>query len=699
MIIYVIALWKIILLDFQNNLREKGGDFVAFNGLNDEQVRISRRKNRTYVKKSRRITFSKKLNSVFSNTFIITYYIVALLAFIAFLSYVIFTKDYSYLKIMILLAISVIFITSAIAVSAFLERKFDSVFILKNKSIDDSRIKTYRCGNEIYSIKKSDLVVGDYVYLQNGDICPANGMVLWGDASVSSETGNRIVRNFGEDIFPNTFTSLEISEGETISSGYLVYEITEIPKPKNPLISSKWDKSYTLSIIFGFLSFGFTCGVAIFGAINSVDIPIMLLGFVSFAGFIPLASSRFRSINLSLFVANSSALYSGGIQIKKDNIKPSVVFIDKHNFFTKNEVSSGVFINGEVSSFGNFSEIPYPLGTLLTLSVVENASVHVNRRTVISSNPYEKAEVSYVFERIMYTSELEIDIKKINGTERDFNCQKYNKGTAEEIISFCEYYFSASGEVKPLENHAALIKKAAELSSYNNRVVAYSAITNDGLSVFVGMITFRESLKLESSTAVSAINGQGTKLVLLGEFISEADLSLMNTTRENVFSSEAISNMSDEELAENLPKIKIISGNPDFARLIKAAEKNGKTPALAVNSFDAFDEDIKPYIFYAAAESSMLVKSLATAVFSDGAISFAKYAIFSKRIKQLKRRYFLLHTALVFLAAVIIAFTYRLEYSFVILPIAVILSLILRVIFLTPTKTSEKINEKLDEYR
>ncbi len=662
---------------------------MTFNGLSDKQILSSKSRFGKNSKAITKISFREKFLSLFKSSAIRVYFTIIILSFGAIILDSIYHKTYNNLYNSLDLLLYVFVILLILSINLVLELKSENRFLSKESVFDEEKINTYRCGNEIVSVEKSELVVGDYIFLEHGDVIPVNAKILWGDVTIESSTGNRFIRVFDEKYLDKDNVNDENTDviaGEIITSGYAVLEITSF-SPCNVLsLSHKRDKSYKFSMIFGAIAFSAMMVLSAIFSGEALSLYFIAKSVILFSGFIPLASARFRSIKNSIGVSNVGKIYDDGVFVKKFIKKPNLLFVEKCGIFTDGKAYSSDFVDGLGKTYDRFSEIPYPLGTLLSLAIVDNATAYVNRGNVFSYDAYLKSETRYIFERISKTINLEIDPLTINGADRGFKYKSLLRGSPERILKYCKYYYNSAGEVLEFDKNNSIHSVADNLELFSSKVIAYSAIDDEERHVFIGMIAFREPFLSGSSEAISELKNSGVKTILISDGISHADRILFEAGGSNIISAGEIERMSDEELEKIIPELKIITGRVNYERLLEVSQKIGFKPALALDKFNRFDdatEKIKPYIYYSSGKSSSHVRNLSSVIFSGGITSIAKFMKFNTTLSKFSSLYFAIHILIISCSFVAMYFLYESVFAVGIIPIAILLSLILKIFALS----------------
>ena len=163
----------------------------------------------------------------------------------------------------------------------------------------------------------------------------------------------------------------------------------------------------------------------------------------------------------------------------------------------------------------------------------------------------------------------------------------YIKGAPEIILAACTGAISRDGARVPLQK-LKIDRAAANAASKMLRVVAIAQTTSQAEQGklknldLICLCVMQDALRPAAKSAVNELKSAGIQTVMLtgdgvGTAAAIANEAGITKGREGVFDASAIRNMSDGELAEILPQIRVIARSlpSDKSRLIKAAQKRG----------------------------------------------------------------------------------------------------------------------------
>lgn len=214
---------------------------------------------------------------------------------------------------------------------------------------------------------------------------------------------------------------------------------------------------------------------------------------------------------------------------------------------------------------------------------------------------YEYARV----DEIPFDSETKCMQVLVKNKDGQYRC--YSKGAVDILISKCSFMLTSNGKI-PLTSSAKyeILKKNDKLASKALRILALAYKDTDRLSnnegdmVFIGLIGMLDPPRKEAKKAIKKCAKAHIKTVMItGDHKLTAcavakEAGIMTENSRAVTGSE-LSNMSDEELAQNIENISVFARvNPsDKLRIVRAFKKKGHIVAMTgdgVNDAPAIKE-------------------------------------------------------------------------------------------------------------
>ncbi|MDR2380310.1 MAG: calcium-translocating P-type ATPase, PMCA-type [Bifidobacteriaceae bacterium] len=453
------------------------------------------------------------------------------------------------IKILIVaLAINVVFTffgktewyeSAGIAVAVLLATFISTISEYRNETAfqklqeEASRIicKVYRDG-EITEIPINDIVVGDWVALQAGDLVPADGRLVEGTVSVDQSALNGETHEARKEVAPrgggDAGEAIDFADPYRLYRGSIVYSGNAIMAVSTVGDQSVYgqvaselqlddDRATPLQVKLGALAknisiFGYCGGVLIAVALlfqrivvqNDFDISL-ITAYCS--DWMTLANDFIQALMLAviiivmavpeglpLMIAIVSALNMG--KMLRDNVlvrkiagietagSLNILFSDKTGTITKGQLEAVVFIDGQGGRSFAIGEVADSLRRLLALSIRYNTSAittgdAAEPAKIIGGNATERAIMRFasgvpeapdvaVVSTIPFSSANKYSAAQISGAAN----LTLIKGAPEGILDKCGYYYDGSGRAVLLEDRAGLDSAINELAERAIRVLA-----------------------------------------------------------------------------------------------------------------------------------------------------------------------------------------------------------------------------------
>lgn len=597
---------------------------MIFNGLTDKQAEKSRaqfgeNKLPKAPAPSFKMVLRKYLGSIYFKIFLSSFLAAEAIILLREITY-----DEAYNVFSLVLLLFGHFAAGAAAVIVSAATEYISL-CAERKSVKAEKINTcrvYRCGNTVCELAADKIVKDDYVLLQTGDIVPADGKIVWGDITVLKDNGEKLVRHNSDEA--------NVYNGSPVTSGNAVMKVTAVgAAAKKITFQKKQDKTYKLVCIIGYAAA--TIGFAAYmlfraskldGVATPLSAAVLACGLFNSAAVMMMFCGRIKNPNEFFGILNLD-------DMKKNKIYPhnfaegaDILFLDKSSFLTDGNPTVAAFVDGAGASYAKHSDIPYPLGTLIAAAITETTPALSNRGSFFCSTVWKRAELEFISGRIKRKSELECEAADISDIDK-ISWSEFISGTPNEILPKCKLYYDNTGVPAEITNHPALVALSDELYYQGNRVVAFADKDKDGSLILVGFLTIREKLRPDSSAAFRAMVRNGVAIVLLSDdsissAVSISDKSITGATAREIASAEKIASMSDRELAEFLPSLRVISGKTDRARLIRVAKARHWKAAITALTYDDIEASSEADIIYASDKSCDAARQAADTVVYGG---------------------------------------------------------------------------------
>ena len=459
-------------------------------------------------------------------------------------------------------------------VSAISEFKNEETF--RNIQEDASRIKckVYR-ENHLAEICIDDIVVGDAVLLQAGDLIPADGIVISGKVKVDQSTLNgenkeieKECSSLQEAKFIDFWDKHSLFRGTVVCSGQCVMKVSAVgdktvygrlnqeaqtKERESPLQVKLFELAKGISR-FGYIgailvvcfcmfqqifinnSFNMTmianyftdASQVISDIINSIIVGIIVI-VVSVPEGLPLMIAIVCSLNMKKMMSNN-VLVRKLIGIETAG-SINILFSDKTGTITKGKLSVINFTDGNCNEYNSFSENPSALRQLVYNSVIGNCSSYISDGKILGGNATDKALLSYItsdthgikipkltkHEETLFSSEKKYSSTRVSG---DFSGTLI-KGAPEKILKNCRRYYDKDGIVRSLPSINALHLAANNMAERSIRVIAIAVsdkYTENSLPdnmILVGLAGIRDELRPDVKSSVDEVNRAGIQVVMI----------------------------------------------------------------------------------------------------------------------------------------------------------------------------------------
>ena len=184
----------------------------------------------------------------------------------------------------------------------------------------------------------------------------------------------------------------------------------------------------------------------------------------------------------------------------------------------------------------------------------------------------------------------------------------YIKGAPEKILPLCKNYLSESGIKIPFNRKDSLQRKISNMTNRGIRVILLAY--NDGYDykkmedlTLLGALYIKDDIRKEAKEGVELVKNAGVQVVMIsGDNKNTAtsigrEVGILENDDDLVITSDELRGMSDDEVKQILPRLKIIARSlpQDKSRLVKLSEElnlvvgmtgDGVNDALALKKAD-----------------------------------------------------------------------------------------------------------------
>lgn len=461
-------------------------------------------------------------------------------------------------------------------VSALSEFKNEEAFHEIQKEASRTLCKVYR-DNRLCQVESDDIVKGDMVLLQAGDLIPADGYVFSGSVRVDQSVlngENKEQQKMAEEKEPMYRTRLidfwdksSLFRGAVVCSGQCILKVCQVgdgtvygrlnqetgDDDRESPLQLKLSKLARGISRFGYVGAGLVVivfliqrifadngwnlmqvveylsdrGQVLSDVVNAVIVGITVI-VVSVPEGLPLMIAIVCSLNMKKMMKNN-VLVRKLIGIETAG-SINILFSDKTGTITCGRLSVVSFTDGTGNTYNQKNELPDKLCRMMEISVLGNSAAQLSDGKVLGGNATEKALLEYICGDNHNTG---IKIKKLNETlfssENKFSQTQIEgdfsgvlvKGAPEKILKRCSRYYNESGKEEKLNSIQRLNVLIDSMAQKSVRVIALATAKEykDGTlpdeMTLVGLVGIRDDLRPDVRGSVSEVKRAGIQTVMI----------------------------------------------------------------------------------------------------------------------------------------------------------------------------------------
>ena len=659
-------------------------------GLNDEEVIKSRKKyGSNSITEKKQNKFIDFLLDALADP-IIKILLIALAIKLVFLF-----KDFDLFETLgIVIAIFV-----ATFISSLSEYGSEKAFNKMQEDASKIKCKVKRNG-KIVEEKIDDIVVNDIVFLEPGDMIPADGYIIDGEISVdeSSLTGesaevykykvdgditdkNRVFR--GTVVYSKRACFKVDKVGVNTMYGEIAEELNEKTED-SPLKLRLAALAKTISKIGYISSFvaAFSYLFAVFVIQNNFDINLikedivnipflfknLLYALTLCVTIIVVAVPEGLPMMITLVLStNMKKMLKDNVLVRKlTGIETSgslnILFTDKTGTLTKGKLEVISVILGNLKEYNEeFERLNNKkYHDLFSLSVVCNndSNYDSEKDEIFGGNITDRALLSFVQNKksaVRRVDSIPFDSKnKYAGVKID-NKYKINlvKGAPEKLLDYCKYYVDEFGERKEFKNKDKVKEKIELLTSKGIRVLVL--ITNNNLdlknfrnSSLVGVVCLKDEIRKEAISGIKLMKDASIQTVMItGDNKKTAinianELSLIEKSTDIALTSDELNSMTDEEIRKILPNLRVVARAlpKDKSKLVKIAKMNNLVVGMTGDGVNDAPALKKADVGFSMGSGTEVAKEASDIVIlDDNFLSISKAVLYGRTIFKSIRKF------------------------------------------------------------
>ena len=575
------------------------------NGLNDNEVKINRQKyGKNIVNQVKRNSFFSLLIESLGDP-IIKILLIALAVKIVFLF-----RNFDWFETLgIIIAI---FLASFI--SSISEYGSEKAFIkLQDESLNID-VKVKRNG-KLIKVKIDEVVVNDLVYLESGDLVPADGEIIYGGVSVDESALNgetkESLKNLGEEVFKGSIIQdgncyiRVIRVGVNTIYGNIENEIMS-KTIDSPLKSRLKDLANTISKI-GYIGSILVVISYLFSVIvikNNYDIdliiktisnPGVIINYLIYAltlcvTVIIVAVPEGLPMMVALVLSsNMKKMLKSNVLVRKmvgietaGNI--NILFTDKTGTITNGKLTVSSLLNYKGSVCNNEK-----YKSIFIESIIYNNQSTFNDGEVIGGNTTDQAIAKYLkriknedYEHvILFNSKNKYSVTKM--TNKNIF---YFKGANEVIINNSSFYLDELGYKQLLKDKNKLFNIIKKLTKEGYRVISVAYKNNDyDLKdlCFIGFVVIKDEIRENANIGINKVRDANVDIVMItGDDKDTAtsiarEIGLVKSINDVILTHDDLEHMSDDAISNIVHNLRVVARAlpSDKSRLVKICQKVG----------------------------------------------------------------------------------------------------------------------------
>ena len=586
------------------------------NGLNNKEVIASRKKHGTnQITGIKNDTFWKLLLESLGDP------IIRILLIALGIKTVFLIKDFDwYETVGIVIAIIIASFISAIS-------EYGSSKAFERLQEDASKIKCrVRRDGDIVEVLIDEVVVQDILILTTGDKIGADGIIVDGNLEIDESSMNgeaasvrkrkndgvyrgcviyngyaevlvtkvgnetyygKMVQELGEATGTSPLKERLNGLAKTISKlGYLGAILVSISYLFNKIIIANGFNIMKIlatlgnpSLLFAYILHALTLSVTIIVVSVPEGLPMMVT--------LVLSSNMRRMLKNNVLVRKLVGIETAG--------SLNILFTDKTGTLTKGKLEVTNIMLGNKKKFNSINNLHGDAKKILINNLVyNNESSLDSNNMIIGGNITDKALLDFVKirkdDKVKIIDKVYFDSKnKYSLTIIQDEIKKYKlvKGASEVILPKCSRYLDEFGYKQLILHRDVLDKEIDEATNKGIRVICLAYNNDSGKNldnlILLGFLFIKDEVRDESIMGVKLIKNAGIDIVMItGDNKNTAvniarEVGIISSCNDMAITSRELNRMSDEEVINNLSKLKVIARAmpDDKSRLVNLAKKCG----------------------------------------------------------------------------------------------------------------------------
>jgi len=288
-----------------------------------------------------------------------------------------------------------------------------------------------------------------------------------------------------------------------------------------------------------------------------------------------------------------------------------LLFTDKTGTLTRGKLEAQFLICGDEIEVKSIEESSTAFQEILQYTILANSFAAISAEgEVVGGNSSERAVVQFlpqalrtlaqkpkVLHTIAFDSARKFSATCIEAPATSFTEKGETlslvKGATEIVLANCTHFVDSVGVAQPFTQKESLLQKADALADRGVRLLAL-AYTPEKLGetlpenmVLVGLLAIRDETRPEAVSAVREAKNAGIQVVMItgdrkGTAQAIAQEVGLYAEGDVVLTSKELHALSDEEVAELLPRLRVVARAlpTDKSRLVRIAQGEGRVVGM-----------------------------------------------------------------------------------------------------------------------
>lgn len=517
----------------------------------------------------------------------------------------------------------------SIIVAIALSTGFSTLTEYKNTSRADALQEEYnrtyakvmRSG-KLVNILTSELVKGDVILVQAGDKVPVDGLLIKGHIAVSQAALNgesRDEKKFAAKDMLNTestdygckdkvFMGSVVTSGEAYMVATVIGDDSELGKINKSLTDTEErmdTSSLKLQKVAAMIGKLGTAAATIAVLLN-IFMTVTDEGFVLSAAAVGMMAASYIMLFASIIIMavpeglpmmnslvqgmNTEDMYKKHILVSHkaafaDSAYLNLLFSDKTGTITEGKLGLVEFILGD----GLVTDVIQHEDFMKALTLNNLAKVSAEN-TAVGSNNMDRALLTYALSHGYQDGQYDMDeVEEISGFDSEKKCATvtmkdgsvYWKGATENILDKVTHYMDRNGTKQNFTDDLKkeVLDKMDEQAKRTMKLLSVAKIAGNEV-VLYAVLCLRDNVRKDAIETVHTLNQAGIQVVMVTGDAEETAVAIAKEAgilcdeSDIVLTHEMLENMSDEEVAQALPNLKVVSrAKPlDKKRLVTIAQ-------------------------------------------------------------------------------------------------------------------------------